>query len=145
MCRKLLCGRVLCALGVLALAGLLALEPAEPAQSQQAKKKKSPAGGIGPYLTILNNWFRNSDQNSDGFLDKDELAKAFRGPTAKAFDAKDDDKDAEDGASSSAKGKVRPTSLALVCLPHPGLAPNLTVAELLSQPGEKKSKPAKKG
>ena len=32
--------------------------------------------------------FAQADKNKDGFLDADELAKAFRGPTAKAIDDK---------------------------------------------------------
>jgi hypothetical protein len=120
------------------LSAVVLLEVMPPALSQVKKK------GITPYLNKLTNWFNASDLNGDGYLDKDELAKAFRGPGAKAYDHKDPDKDKDkDDPASSLKAKVRPISIALVCLPEPGLAPNLAIAELLTQPAEKQAK--KKG
>jgi EF hand len=126
---------VLLASGLMLLAALLLLVPAGPVLSQTKK------GSIKPYLNNLINWFKNSDLNGDGYLDKDELAKAFRGPNAKAYDYQDPSKPrTDDSESSSTPAKVRPMSLALVCLPTAGLASHLTLAELLTQPTEKKAK-----
>jgi Ca2+-binding EF-hand superfamily protein len=50
--------------------------------------------GTTPYMGRLRELFAAWDLNSDGNLDKSELAKAFRGPEAKAYDyKKDGDKD----------------------------------------------------
>ncbi len=43
--------------------------------------------GTGILLGQLRTWFASWDLNKDGYLTKDELAKAFRGPYAKPFDA----------------------------------------------------------
>jgi hypothetical protein len=125
--------RVLIASAIIVLSALLLLEPAAPALSQGTKKGSTKA-----YLNDLTNWFNSSDLNSDGYLDKDELAKAFRGPNAKAYDYKDAEKNKDSGTSSP--GKVRPMSVALVCLPRHSLASNVTLAELLTYPTEKTAK-----
>jgi HEAT repeat protein len=49
----------------------------------------------GPVLLVqdqLRAWFKSVDSNKDGFLDKVELAHAFRGPAAKPFDYSPDGK-----------------------------------------------------
>src|SRR5262249_26695263 len=51
-----------------------------------APKKPVKKPGPNPYLTQLHNLFKTWDTNSDKFLDKEELAKAFRGPNAKPYD-----------------------------------------------------------
>jgi hypothetical protein len=66
--------------------------------------KPDPAG-TGPYMSQLRAWFKAADLDNDGYLDKAELAKVFRGANAKPFDFKngDDakDKDASRGAEET--------------------------------------------
>ena len=57
----------------------------------QGPKKDPP--GTGPYMTQLRGLFASWDLDKDGYLDKDELAKAFRGPNAKSYDYKAPAKD----------------------------------------------------
>ena len=60
-------------------------QPAQPAQAPHT----------GPVLLIqdeLDAWFKSVDTNKDGFLEKQELARAFRGPNAKPFDYNPDGK-----------------------------------------------------
>jgi hypothetical protein len=94
-------------LAVAALAGcLLAAAAAD-------KTTKGDPPGLALYLGPLRQWFTTSDANSDNYLDKEELAKAFRGPNAKPYDyvppPKDDKKDADkdptkdSGSTSSSK------------------------------------------
>ena len=54
--------------------------------------RKPDPPGTGRYLTQFRNLFDKWDADKDGVLDKEELAKAFRGP-----DAKPSDKDGETG------------------------------------------------
>jgi Ca2+-binding EF-hand superfamily protein len=55
--------------------------------------------GTGPYMTQLRAWFKAADLDSDGYLDKEELAKVFRGSKAKPFDFKEgQDKEKKEGA-----------------------------------------------
>ncbi len=72
------------------LLGLTALSRAD--DKTDAKTQPDPPG-TGPIMNTLRSWFDQHDLNSDGFLDKQELAKAFRGPDAKPFDAGDAPKD----------------------------------------------------
>ncbi len=68
------------------------------------------------------------------------MAKAFRGPDAKPYDALDSqEKDDDPLASPRKKGKVKRSTLAMVTLPRSGLAVNLVLAELLSKPEKAKS------
>ena len=67
---------------VVAVAGLLALLWAD---SSRAAPKKDPAG-TAVYMGQLRLLFDTWDLNSDGYLDKHELAKAFRGPDAKPYE-----------------------------------------------------------
>src|SRR6202171_932902 len=75
-------------------------------------KKKADPPGTGPYMTQLRAWFKAADLDSDGYLDKAELAKAFRGAKAKPYDfKKDDDKDKKDAdKKDDAKDKGKDTS-----------------------------------
>ena len=58
------------------------------ALSAPAAPNKQPPDppGTTPIMNQLRAWFEQADANSDGILDKEELAKAFRGPKAKPFD-----------------------------------------------------------
>jgi Ca2+-binding EF-hand superfamily protein len=53
-----------------------------------ADKEPPDPPGTGPYMDQLRLQFAAWDLNSDGNLDKEELAKAFRGPDAKPYDYK---------------------------------------------------------
>jgi Ca2+-binding EF-hand superfamily protein len=76
---------------------------AMPVMADNPPKPDPP--GTGPYMTQLRAWFKAADLDSDGYLDKAELAKVFRGKDAKPFDFKqgDDakDKDASRGQSET--------------------------------------------
>lgn len=88
------------------------------------------------YILELKNRFLTWDVNGDNVLDKDELAKAFRGKQAKPYDyvAPDTKSKAEPVKYITQKAKAKPYALALACLPKPGLAVNLALAELLTKP-----------
>ena len=110
---------------------LLALPQSSlPAQGVGAPKKSQYQN----YWNQLKSRFQQWDLDGNKLLDKAELAKAFRGSDAKPYD---DDTPDGTSASKAKKGKVKTISLALACLPRPGLAVNLTLAELLSQPKPK--------
>jgi Ca2+-binding EF-hand superfamily protein len=83
--------------------GLTALICATPVFADDPPKADPP--GTGAYMTQLRAWFKAADLDNDGYLDKAELAKVFRGSDAKPFDFKkgDDakDKDASRGANET--------------------------------------------
>jgi len=65
--------------------GLL-LAWAVPAPGQDETPKKPDPPGTAKYMTRFRDTFVSWDLDKDGFLDKEELAKAFRGPKAKPYD-----------------------------------------------------------
>jgi len=82
------------------------------------------------YMKQLTARFKSWDTNKDGFLDKDELARAFRGADAKAYDYQP--------ASTSPTTQVFPlynkpkvSSFAVAALP-PGCPANYAVAEIMT-------------
>lgn len=52
-----------------------------------AQGNKVDPPGTAPIMAQYRQWFSRADANKDDFLDKQELARVFRGPTAKPFDA----------------------------------------------------------
>ena len=104
------CTSWLRALAVFGLFALIATAvPAAEPKKEAAEPKKDPPG-TGPIMTQLRAVFTAWDLNSDGYLDKEELAKAFRGSDAKPYDyksnkAKDADKNDADKAKDSESGK----------------------------------------
>jgi Ca2+-binding EF-hand superfamily protein len=87
--------------GRLAVCLMLALTAAAladaPPGDSTTPKSTADAPGTTVYMGQLRKFFDKWDLNNDGYLDKQELAKAFRGPEAKPYDfnkAKDSDKDA---------------------------------------------------
>jgi hypothetical protein len=67
----------------LLLVTVTSLFAAAPVVAQTTKR--DPAG-TGPIMTQLRGLFFSWDLDKDGYLDKNEMAKAFRGPSAKAYD-----------------------------------------------------------
>ncbi len=64
---------------------LVVLALAAPALGRPAKDKPDPAGTT-LYMGQLRDLFATWDRNHDGYLDKQELARGFRGPKARAYD-----------------------------------------------------------
>jgi hypothetical protein len=60
-----------------------------------AQDKPDPPGTT-VFLSRYRAWFKLVDANNDGYLDKEELAKAFRGPNAKPYDYVPPPKEAKD-------------------------------------------------
>jgi Ca2+-binding EF-hand superfamily protein len=72
------------------LAALPALgSPADDVKNPGPTNRPDPAG-TGPIMVQLRHLFAAWDTNKDGFLDKDELARAFRGARARPFDPRTD-------------------------------------------------------
>jgi hypothetical protein len=85
-------GRALLATGAITLLTYTASAADKPADTT-----KPDPPGTALIMGALREWFSNADLDKDGFLDKEELAKAFRGPKAKPYDYKPDPADAKDG------------------------------------------------
>jgi hypothetical protein len=69
--------------------------------------KQADPPGTAQYMAVLRDWFKKADLNDDGYLNKLELAIAFRGPEAKP---PDDPKDKPDGDKpKDSKHKPEPT------------------------------------
>jgi hypothetical protein len=71
------------------------------------------------YQQQLGDRFTSWDLNGDGFLDKEELAKAFRGKDARPYD--------------EGNTRYKLMSVALVSLPRPSMAVQLAVADRLGE------------
>jgi hypothetical protein len=84
MCRLLQITRGLLAAVLAALIPLISLgdDSSKPSSTQ----KKTDPKGTGPIMSQLRSLFDAWDLNKDTYLDKEELARAFRGPKAKPFD-----------------------------------------------------------
>jgi Ca2+-binding EF-hand superfamily protein len=85
---------------------VLALAAAADSKTDSTGKEPPDPPGTGLYMGQLRALFEAWDLNTDGYLDKEELAKAFRGPSAKPYDyvpetKTDKDKDASKDSSSS--------------------------------------------
>ncbi|HZY88227.1 MAG TPA: EF-hand domain-containing protein, partial [Gemmataceae bacterium] len=65
---------------------LVVLALAAPLLGAGPKEKPDPAGTT-LYMGQLRDLFATWDRNHDGYLDKQELARGFRGPKAKPYDA----------------------------------------------------------
>jgi hypothetical protein len=63
---------------------LVSLLPTAAAALAAPAPKIAPTGGNAQVDAQLRVMFDKADANTDGFLDRDEIAKAFRGPRAKA-------------------------------------------------------------
>lgn len=84
---------------------LVVLALAAPLLGAGPKEKPDPAGTT-LYMGQLRDLFATWDRNHDGYLDKQELARGFRGPKAKPYDA---GAPAPDAASAAAnKDKAGP-------------------------------------
>jgi hypothetical protein len=82
-----------------------------PLAADAQTKTVDPPGTSG-IMAQYRSWFAAADANKDGMLDKEELAKAFRGPFAKPFDyvpppktAKDKDEKDKSEKDKSEKDK----------------------------------------
>ena len=64
---------------------LVVLLLAAPLHGAGPKEKPDPAGTT-LYMGQLRDLFATWDRNQDGYLDKQELARGFRGPKAKPYD-----------------------------------------------------------
>src|SRR4051812_7443550 len=84
-------GRALLATGAITLLTYTASAAGKPADTTRPDPP-----GTALIMGALREWFANADLDKDGFLDKDELAKVFRGPKAKAYDYKPDPAEARD-------------------------------------------------
>jgi hypothetical protein len=106
--------------------------PGPPGAS--AQKKKDP--DVTRYMKLLMARFESWDKNSDNTLDKDELAKAFRGAKAKAYDYQPETKESKARdralllyaaltAASSVGGESHHlgAEIVVLCTPRPASAP----------------------
>jgi hypothetical protein len=109
---------------------------AAPAGAQGGKTKddrKQDQAEINRFLKQLLAKFDAWDRDDDNVLDKQELARAFRGPKAKPFDANMPKLPPPKIVLLPGKPVVRPISAVLVTVPPwPVMAFNYTIAELLT-------------
>jgi hypothetical protein len=116
--------------GATATTGLLAfaftVTSFAPAQVKNPKTKHD----VPYYMKQLHARFKAWDTNKDGFLDKDELAKAFRGADAKPYDYEAPSKS---GATPvfPLYNKPKVGSFAVAALP-PGCPANYPIAEIMT-------------
>jgi hypothetical protein len=104
---------------------------------KDTKKDVKKDNEAGLYFKQLQARFGVWDTNNDNVLDKNELAKAFRGPKAQPYDKLvkvDFPVPPPPPPQPPAEKKVRRMSLVLLCLPRPSLFVNAAVAELLTEP-----------
>jgi hypothetical protein len=89
--------------GLAVALSLLLVGLVSAAEDDKPKKDKEPPDPPGTtiYMDQFRALFDAWDENSDGFLDKDELAHAFRGDKAKPFDTPKADTKKDDSTSDS--------------------------------------------
>jgi hypothetical protein len=105
--------------------GLLLSVAAGPAPGQTSDQKAEAARHLKQLLANFDAW----DTNHDGYLDKAELARAFRGPQAAPFDARP----ATGRGGKAVPRPVGPTATVLLVIPPPAPPVNYALAELLTR------------